>query len=56
MNIKKYNSCIMNKYVKLVLIITAFAIVGLRLSGFSVQNDMPETYESMQVIVEKSGL
>lgn len=46
----------MNKYVKLVLIITAFTIVGLRLSGFSVQNNMPETYESMRVIMETSGL
>lgn len=46
----------MSTYVKTALIITAFAIVGLRLSGFSVQKDMPETYESMRGIVEKSGL
>lgn len=46
----------MNKYIKTVLVIAAFAIVGLRLSGFSVQKDVPETYESMRVIVEKSGL
>ncbi|QVV97265.1 hypothetical protein 1992IndM4_0465 [Vibrio phage ICP1] len=46
----------MSTYIKTILIIAAFAIVGLRLSGFSVQKDMPETYESMRVIVEQSGL
>lgn len=46
----------MNEYIKLVLIIAALAIVGLQLSGFSVQKYMPDTYESMLVIVEKSGL
>lgn len=46
----------MNKYIKLALITAALAIVGLRLCGFSVQKYMPETYESMRVIVEKSGL